>query len=173
MPSNLRLAPAFGETDVETSAPSPIRVVLTDDHTLMRRSLRGLLDSEEDVEVVGEAVDLESIEREVRTHQPHVLVLDLGMHNGSTGSEVIGRLRERAPKTVIVGMTMQDDPMFAQHALTAGAVGFVSKDRADEELTHAIRAAARGEQFISPRASARLEARHRARARSRRPAARS
>lgn len=110
--------------------------------------------------MVGEADDLVSVEREVRLRQPHVLVLDLGMHNGSTGLESIGRLRACGPSTMIVGLTMQADPVFAQHALMAGVVGFVSKELADEELVQAIRAAARGEPFVSPRVAARLDARH-------------
>lgn len=126
----------------------------------MRRSLRRLLDGEEDVEVVGEADDLAFVEREVRSSQPHVLVLDLGMNGGSTDIKSVTRLRELAPRTMIVGLTMQDDPVFAQHALEAGAVGFVSKELADEELGPAIRAAVRGEQFVSPRVAARLDARH-------------
>ncbi len=160
--SHLILAPALGDADLGSSASSPIRVVLADDHTLMRRSLRGLLDAEEDVEVVGEADDLVSVEREMRLRQPHVLVLDLGMHGGFTGLESIGRLRECGPRTMIVGLTMQDEPVFAQHALIAGVVGFVSKDLADAELAQAIRAAARGEQFVSPRVAGRLDARRRA-----------
>lgn len=146
--------------DAEPSARLPIRVVLADDHASMLRSLRGLLDGEDDIEVVGEAKEVEGVEGEVRLRQPDVLVLDLGMH-GSTVSESIDELRGCGPRTMIVGLTMQDDPAFAQHALTAGAVGFVSKDLADAELVQAIRAAARGEQFVSPRVAARLAARRR------------
>lgn len=162
MASHLRLAPTPGETNHVSSGSSPIRVVLTDDHALMRRSLRGLLNGEEGVEVVGEAHDLVSTEREVRLRQPRVLVLDLGMKDGSTVAESIGRLRESGPQTMIVGLTMQDDPMFAQHALIAGAVGFVLKDLAESELAPAICAAARGERFVSPRVAARLDARRHA-----------
>jgi two-component system, NarL family, response regulator NreC len=158
MASHLRLAPALID-NAGSSAPSPIRVVLADDHALMRRSLRAVLDREEDVQVVGEADDLESVEREARARRPHVLVLDLGMRTGSSGIEVIGALRERAPETMIVGLTMKDDPAFAHYALMAGAVGFISKDLADDELTPAVRAAAHGEQFVSPRVAARLDAR--------------
>jgi DNA-binding NarL/FixJ family response regulator len=125
----------------------------------MRRSLRGLLDVEDDIEVIGEADNLETVEHQVRLSRPDVLVLDLGTHDGATGIESIGRLRELGPETTIVGLTMQDDPAFAQHALTAGATGFVSKDTADAELVQAIRAAARGEQFVSSRVATRLDVR--------------
>ena len=166
MASHLRLVPPLGDIDPVSSAPSPIRVVLADGHALMRRGLRGLLDGEEDVEVVGEVEDLESVEREVRLRQPHVLVLDLGMRDGCTAIESIGRLRECGPRMMIVGLTMQEDPVFARRALLAGAVGFVSKELADSELVQAIRAAAHGEQFVSPRVGARVDARCRAGARS-------
>ncbi|HSZ12822.1 MAG TPA: response regulator transcription factor [Solirubrobacteraceae bacterium] len=157
MDSRLHLVSAFDDAGSVPSAPSPIRVVLADDHALVRRSLRGLLDGVDDIEVVGEADSLESVEREVGLHQPHVLALDLGMHDGSTGIESIGRLRECGLGTTVVGMTMQDEPVFARHALIAGVAGFVSKHLADVELVQAIRAAARGEQFVSPRFAGRLQ----------------
>jgi DNA-binding NarL/FixJ family response regulator len=134
-------------------------VVLSDDHAPMRSSLRRVLDGEDGVEVVGEADDLASVAREVREHRPHVLVLDLGMQNGSSAIEAIGALREGAPTMTIVALTMKDDPGFAQHALAAGAVGFVSKELADAELGEAVRAAARGERFVSERVAARLRTR--------------
>ncbi len=123
----------------------------------MRRSLRLLLDGEEGIEVIAEADDLAAVTRNVHAHEPHVLVLDLSMPDGSS-IEAIGRLREQAPDTQIVVMTMEDNPVFAQRAFAAGAVGFVVKDLADNELPQAIRAAARGEEYISPRIAARLDA---------------
>ena len=113
------------------------------------------------MEVTAEAEDLAAVACHVQRHEPQVLVLDLRIPGGS-GIETIGRLRERAPETQIVVMTMQDDAAFVQHALAAGALGFVVKDRADEELPSAIRAAARGEEFVSPTLAARLEVLHRA-----------
>jgi len=139
------------------SAALPIRVVLADSHALMRRSLRLLLDREDDVEVVGEADDLASVVRHVESDRPQVLLLDLSMPGGSS-VETIGRLRERAPATQVVALTMEDDPVFAQRALAAGAVGFVMTERSDAELLQAIRAAVRGEEYISPQVAPRLDA---------------
>lgn len=139
---------------------APIRVVLADDHEMMRRSLRLLLDGEDEVEVVAEANDISAVARHVEEHQPHVLVLDLNMPRGSS-IEAIGRLRERAPETHIVVITMEENPVFAQRAFAAGAIGFVAKDLAEAELLEAIRTAARGEEFVSPRIAAGLEALHR------------
>ena len=151
--SYLRLAPEPSEPSAE---PGVIRVLLADDHSLMRRTLRLLLDQEQDIEVVAEADDLDSVVRHVTEHRPHAVALDLGITGGSTG-EAICMLRERAPQTQIVIVTMEDNPVFAQRALDAGAIGFVSKDLADEELAEAIRRAAHDQQYVSPRISVALE----------------
>ena len=126
---------------------------------MMRRTLRLLLDGEDGVEVIAEADDLASVMRNVHAHQPHVLVLDLNMPDGS-GIEALGHLRERVPETQIVVMTMEENPVFAQRAFAAGAIGFVAKDLADGEFPQAVRAAARGEEYVSPRMAARLDALH-------------
>jgi|SRR5579875_707550 len=131
----------------------PIKVILADDHVGVRRSLRQMLDHEQDLEVVAEAAELFTAVHKVHHHVPHVLVLDLQMPNGSS-LEAIRALRERVPDTEIVVLTMDLSPAFAQAALTAGAVGFVIKDRSDVELPEAIRAAARGGEYVSPQVAA-------------------
>jgi two-component system response regulator NreC len=161
MSTHLHLAPSPPGTGSAVYAASPIRVVLADDHAMMRRALRLLLDGEDGVEVIAEADDLASVMRHVDAHEPHVLVLDLNMPDGS-GIEALSQLRERAPETQIVVMTMQDSPAFAQRAFAAGAIGFVVKELADEELPEAVRAAACGEEYVSPRMAARLDALHQA-----------
>lgn len=127
----------------------------------MLRGLRQLLDGEPDVDVVGEACDLVSVTGHVQGQRPHVLVLDLSLPGGSS-MEAIGQLRELVPETEIVVLTMEMNPVVAQRALTAGACGYVTKDLADSELPEAIRAAVRGEQYVSPQVAARLEELHRA-----------
>ena len=96
-------------------------------------------------------------ERLTRAHRPSVLVLDLNMH-GESGLDAIPRLRETCPETAIVVLTMQDDPAFARRALQSGALGFVLKEAADEELLQAIHLAATGENYLNPRLGARLAA---------------
>ena len=108
----------------------------------MRRSLRLLLDGEEGVEVIAEAEDMAAAVRHVHGHRPRCCVLDLRMPGGSS-IETIGKLRERAPDTQVVVITMEDNPVFAQHALASGALGFVLKDRADSELPRRSRGGAR------------------------------
>ncbi len=135
----------------------PIKIVLADDHAVVRSGLRMLLDSEPGLEVVAEAGDVESARRYVRGHRPEVLVLDVNMPGGSS-LEAIPLLRAEAPDTQIVVLTMQQEPAFARHALGAGAIGYVLKEAADEELVEAVRRAAAGESYLNPRLGARLAA---------------
>jgi len=146
----------FASDDVADHA-APIRIVLADDHAVVRSGLRLLLDAEKDFEVVAEAGDVESAARYVRGHHPAVLVLDLNMPGGSS-LEAIPGIRESAPETQVVVLTMQEEPAFARHALSAGAVGYVLKEAADDELVEAVRRAARGETYLNPRLGARLAA---------------
>ncbi len=126
-----------------------IRVLLADDHAFVRRSLRGLLDTETEFDVVAEASDVPMVMRHVQTHSPHVLVLDVSMPGGPILS-AIRELRQRAPQTAIVVTTMLDDPRFAREAIAAGASAYVLKDSAERHLPQAIRRAARGESFVAP-----------------------
>jgi two-component system, NarL family, response regulator NreC len=135
---------------VDASGESRIRVVLAEDHATMRRSLRLLLDIEHDIEVLAEASELSAAISCVRRHRPGVLVLDLRLPNGST-IDAIRDLREGAPATEIVVVTMQQSLPVAMRVLQAGAQGFVLKDSADAELVEAVRRAARGQRFASPR----------------------
>ncbi len=133
----------------------PIRIVLADDHVVVRSGLRMLLDGERDFEVVAEAGDVESARRSVRGHQPRVLVLDLNMPGGSS-LEAIPVIREESPGTQIVVLTMQREPAFAREALGAGALGYVLKEAADEELIEAVRCAAVGNSYLNPALGARI-----------------
>ena len=132
-----------------------ITVVIADDHAVVRQGLRLLIDNEEGLQVVAEAGTAADAERLTRAHRPSVLVLDLNMPGGSSLA-AIPHLREHAPETAIVVLTMQDDPAFARQALQSGALGFVLKEAADEELLEAIRLAAAGDTYLNPRLGARL-----------------
>ncbi len=139
------------------SAAATIRIVLADDHTVVRSGLQLLLDNEPDFEVVAQASDVDSARRYVRGHHPRVLVLDLNMA-GELSIESIPQIREESPDTQIVVLTMQTEPAFAREALSAGALGYVLKDAAEHELVEAVRNAAAGESYLNPRLGARIAA---------------
>ena len=134
-----------------------VRIVIADDHAVVRRGLRMLLDAAEGFEVVAEAGNVEDARRYVRAHRPGILVLDLNMP-GDDSLELIPQIRDEAPATEIVVLTMQSETGFARTALQAGAKGYVLKEAADDELVEAVRAAARGETYLNPRLGARLAA---------------
>ncbi len=134
-----------------------IRVVIADDHAVVRRGLRQVLDAEEGLEVVAEASDLEGARRYVRGHHPDVLVLDLNLPEGlSLGA--IPEIRTEWPETQIVVLTMQNEPAYAREALGAGALGYVLKEAAESELVEAVRRAADGDTYLNPRLGARVAA---------------
>jgi two-component system response regulator NreC len=136
---------------------SDIRVVIADDHAVVRRGLRQVLESEGGFDVVAEAADIDSARRYVRGHHPDVLVLDLNLPDGLSLDD-IPAFRAEFPETQIVVLTMQNEPAYARQALSAGALGYVLKEAAEAELVLAIRAAADGESYLNPRLGARVAA---------------
>jgi len=139
----------------EATAETPISIVLADDHAVVRGALRSLLEGQEDLEVVGEAGDLASAKLAVTDHSPRVLVLDVNMPDG-LGIDAVPELRDSAPGTQIVLLTMERDLSLARQALDAGALGYLFKDAAHMELIEAVRAAAAGESYLPPAVSAGL-----------------
>jgi len=134
-----------------------IRIVIADDHAVVRRGLRQVLEAEPGFEVVAEAANLDDARRYARGHHPDVLVLDLNMPGGSS-LEHIPSIRVEFPATQIVVLTMQNEPAYARQALSAGALGYVLKEAAEEELVEAIKRAAVGDTYLNPRLGARVAA---------------
>jgi two-component system response regulator NreC len=133
------------------------RLLLADDHAVVRAGLRLLLDAEPDLEVVAEAGDVEAVRRYVLGHRPDVLILDLNMP-GESSLAAIPELRDEFPGTQIVVLTMQNEPALAREALRAGALGYVLKEAADAELVQAVRLAAEGRTYLNPELGARVAA---------------
>jgi len=124
-----------------------IRLLLADDHAILRAGLRVLLDAQPDMTVVAEAADgLEAIDR-ARVNRPDVAVVDLTMP-GMSGVQTLERLRREVPATRLLVLTMHDDPAYAGLTLAAGATGHVVKDAESSELLAAIRAVHRGRTFV-------------------------
>jgi two-component system, NarL family, response regulator NreC len=144
-------------TDAEAGPMDRIRLVLADDHPVVRAGLRMLLESDRAMSVDGEVSSVAETLAAVVGLRPDVLVLDLNL-GGESGLEAIPLFRERAPGTGIVVLTMQEDPAFARAALRAGALGYVLKDAADSELLTAISMAADGRTYLNPELGAKLAA---------------
>jgi two-component system response regulator NreC len=109
------------------------------------------------MEVVAEAGDIDAARRYLRGHRPDVLVLDLSMP-GEPSLDAIPGLRQDFPQTQIVVLTMQTEPVYARRALSSGALGYVLKESADEELVEAVEAAVAGRHYLNPRLGARVAA---------------
>jgi DNA-binding NarL/FixJ family response regulator len=127
---------------------SRIRVLISDDHPIVRTGLRQLLETESDLQVVDEACDgLEALEK-TRVHHPDILLLDIAMPRLS-GLEVAEMVKTSAPETKVVILSMYEKEAYARQALEAGAMGYVLKGGPSEEILAAIRAVARGQYFLS------------------------
>jgi len=127
----------------------PIRVLLADDHALVRAGIRLLLEKLPDIEVIAEASDGHEAIRLVEKHQPHVLLTDIAMP-GLNGLEVTRHLAKTLPKVRVLILSMYSDEAHVFLALRAGAAGYLLKGSVREELKMAIRAVAQGETYLSP-----------------------
>jgi two-component system response regulator NreC len=134
-----------------------IRVVLVDDHAVVRAGLKLLLDGEADIEVVGEAGDAREAVFEVREQKPDVVLTDVVMP-GQSGIEVTPTLLKESPSTKVLVLSMQDDPNYVREAFAAGASGYVLKEAADSELVAAVREVAAGGSYVNPELGARMVA---------------
>jgi DNA-binding NarL/FixJ family response regulator len=129
-----------------------IRVLLVDDHALVRAGIRSLLGSMADVEVVGEAASGEDALALTESAGPHVVLMDIAM-KGLSGLEAAARIRDRHPAVRVVILSMHSGEEYVMQALRAGAAGFLLKDAATGELELALRSVIRGESWFSPAVS--------------------
>lgn len=129
-----------------------IRVLLADDHTLIRSGIATLLQSSKDILIVGEAADGEEAVRQTGELRPDVVVIDLSMPKLS-GIEATKILKRKYPEANVLVLTMHENEEYVFQILKSGASGYVLKSAGKDELTSAIRAAARGEKYFSPRIS--------------------
>lgn len=142
------------------SPPSdPLSVVIVDDHPVVRKGVRALLDAQPGFRVVAEAGDVLGGLEAVRAHRPALVVLDMHLP-GQPSLPAIAQMRVVSPSTRILMLTMYDDPTFARQALEAGASGYLLKEAEPMELIRALRTVAAGENYIYPTVGARLAATH-------------
>ena len=134
-----------------------IRVLIVDDHAVVRSGLRLLLDAHDDIEVVGEAGTARDAVFRARESKPAVILLDVTMPDQS-GIEVLPQLLHEQPQTRVVILSMHDDPRYVRAAFQSGASGYVLKEAADAEVVAAVREVARGGRYVNPELGARLVA---------------
>ena len=132
-----------------------IRVLIVDDHAVVRTGLRRVLDAEPDIETVGEAADAEHAVFEAIESTPDVVLLDV-MMPGKSGIEGMPALLQAVPGAKVLVLSMQDDPRYVREAFDAGASGYVLKEAADTEVVRAVRAVAEGGRYVHPSLGARL-----------------
>jgi two-component system response regulator NreC len=132
-----------------------IRVLIVDDHAVVRAGLRRVLDAEADIETVGEAANVERAVFEALEAHPDVVLMDVVMP-GKTGIEGMPALLQAVPDVKVLMLSMQDDPQYVREAFEAGATGYVLKEAADTDVVDAVRAVAAGERYVHPALGARL-----------------
>jgi two-component system response regulator NreC len=131
------------------------RVLIVDDHAVVRSGLRLLIDAEDDLETAGEAASAREAIFEARSLKPDVILLDVVMPEQS-GLEAIPQLVHESPDAKILVLSMQDEPRYVREAFETGASGYVLKEAADSELVAAIREVAKGGRYVHPELGARL-----------------
>jgi len=132
-----------------------IRVLVVDDHAVVRAGLTRILDAEPDIEAVAEAPNGERAVFEAMEHQPDVVLMDVVMP-GKSGIEATRAVLQAVPSTTVLVLSMQDDPRYVREAFEAGASGYVMKEAADDEVVDAVRAVASGQRYLHPALGARL-----------------
>src|SRR3982751_1091865 len=134
-----------------------VRVLIVDDHAVVRAGLKLLRAREDDIEPVGEASTGREAVFQARTLKPDVILMDVVMPDQS-GLDVVPTLLHERPETKVLVLSMQDDPQYVRQAFAAGASGYVLKEAADTEVVSAIREVARGGRYVHPELGARLVA---------------
>jgi two-component system response regulator NreC len=132
-----------------------IRLLIVDDHAIVRSGLRLLLESEEDIECVGEAGSAEEAVRLARREQPDVVLLDVVMP-GRSGIEATPDILAAAPEAQVLVLSMQDDPSYVREAFAAGAAGYILKEAAEAEVVQAVHEVSAGGRYVHPTLGARL-----------------
>ena len=138
-------------SNLQCEMRNKVRVILVDDHHVVRRGLRSFLDSFADISVIGEAANGEELLAQVEQWQPDVVVMDLLMPGGMSGIETTRRLRILLPQTQVVVLTAYTDEARVIAALRVGAIGYVRKDAAPDLLLSAVRSAALGRSVLDPK----------------------
>lgn len=134
---------------------SPARIVIVDDHALVREGLSKLVNEEPDLEVCGDAADVPGALELVEVEEPDVIVVDISL-SGQSGLELIKQINTRFPSIHILALSMHDEKLFAERALRAGAEGYVNKEAPPDKVIEAIREVLAGRIYLSDEMSNRI-----------------
>ncbi|HEX3720702.1 MAG TPA: response regulator transcription factor [Verrucomicrobiae bacterium] len=134
---------------------NPTRIVIVDDHPLLRKGVGQLINNEKDLLVVGEAEDAAKALTAIETSKPDVALIDISL-GGASGIELLKNIKARFPKLQVLVLSMHDESVYAHRALRAGASGYIMKQEATEKVLTALRKVLRGEVYLSDRLGARM-----------------
>ncbi len=132
-----------------------VRVFIVDDHPLVREHLAARLQHEADLEVCGEAADALTVWSLISRHKPDLMILDISL-KGSSGLDLLKEIRETLPLLPVLVLSMHDEPFYAEQALRAGAMGYITKEEAPVEILSAVRGVLGGQTYLSERMGGRL-----------------
>jgi DNA-binding NarL/FixJ family response regulator len=144
-----------GVSDAAESSTRTMRILIVDDHPIVRQGLALLIANEPDLEVCGEAADAAEAIQLLTTARPDLIVVDISLHSGN-GIELIKQIKARDEHARMLVSSMHDEALFAERALRAGAMGYVNKAEATEKVLEAIRQVLRGKIYLSPRMTERM-----------------
>jgi DNA-binding NarL/FixJ family response regulator len=151
MPGAIESSPSGATAD----SSGKTRILIVDDHPIVRQGLTLLIANEPDLEVCGEAADSGEAVRQLTASRPDLIVVDISLHSGN-GIELIKQIRSRDPNVKMLVSSMHDESLFAERALRAGAMGYINKAEATDKVVEAIRQVIRGKIYLSPRMTERM-----------------
>jgi two-component system invasion response regulator UvrY len=134
----------------------PVTVMLVDDHMVVRFGFRMLLEATPDIRVIAEADSADDAYQQLQTCQPDVVVMDISLGDGSTGVDATRRILARDKQIKVLGLSSHENPSYVRFMLKAGALGYLSKRSAPDELIHAIRQVASGRMYLDAHVSQRM-----------------
>ncbi|MBC7819201.1 MAG: response regulator transcription factor [Planctomycetaceae bacterium] len=147
--------PSSGQTRKTPVAQGVIRILIVDDHELLRQGLRELIGSQPDLEICGEALDEADALQQFRALQPDLMTVDISLGQGD-GIDLVKRIHAESSTVRMLVLSMHDESLYAQRALRAGALGYVSKQAPSRTILEAIRSVLDGKLYLSPQLSQRL-----------------
>lgn len=137
-----------------------MRVMIVDDHPVVRKGIRSILETEQDINVVAEAESADEALVLIEKEKPDLVLVDIELKGSVNGIELISQVRQRVPGVKTLVISMDDGSLYAERAVRAGARGYVAKDEASERIVCAIRTVMNGDIYISDRLSGLIAARH-------------